>query len=78
MTCHELTADNRRANDFRSIDDLLDARYTEGHVHCSNASEMEGFQRHLRTWLTNRLSANSANSRTWMNTVDKDQGRLGW
>ena len=61
---HEFSSDDWRADDFRSVDDLLDTRHTKSDVHGGDTGKVESLQGHLRTGLTNRLGADSANSRS--------------
>ena len=56
-----------RADLLRSVDDLFDARNSQGDVHRGDASEMEGFQRHLCAWFTNRLRGDCSHRRTCRN-----------
>ena len=52
---------------LRSVDDLFDPRNSQCDVHRGDASEMEGFQRHLCAWFTNRLRGDCSHRRTCRN-----------
>lgn len=51
----QLATDDRRADGFRSVDNLLDTRDAQSDIHGCDTGEMESLQGHLRSRLTDGL-----------------------
>lgn len=60
----KLGSDDGGGDDLGGVDDFLDSRYTEGDVHRCDTGEVESFQSHLGSRLTNRLGTNGTNGRS--------------
>lgn len=73
----ELCPDDRRRDGFAGVDDLLDARNTQGDIHGSDTSKMEGLESHLRAWFSDGLSSNRANSSACAKDISTNSAELG-
>jgi hypothetical protein len=62
IACDELAANDRSADQLRSIDNLLYTRHAERDVHGGDTRKVECLQGHLSPWLSDRLSTNSPDS----------------
>mmetsp|Transcript_116654 Transcript_116654/g.371095 ORF Transcript_116654/g.371095 Transcript_116654/m.371095 type:complete len:251 (-) Transcript_116654:432-1184(-) len=61
MLIHQFAGDDRCRDVLRTVDDLLDARHAQGHVHARHAGEVEGLQGHLCCRFRNGLRGHGSN-----------------
>lgn len=61
----QLYCDNRCCDVFGTVDDLVHPWHTLGDTHWRNTCEVESFQSHLSSRLTDRLSSQCSNRLSW-------------
>mmetsp|Transcript_18847 Transcript_18847/g.58639 ORF Transcript_18847/g.58639 Transcript_18847/m.58639 type:complete len:293 (-) Transcript_18847:1149-2027(-) len=69
LVVEQLDTDNGRRDVLRGVDDLLDARHTQRHVHRRNARKVKGLERHLSTRFADRLCAHRAHRAARLNAL---------